>query len=215
MFAAVSNITLLDALEAAKWACAGAYVIATIGVTLGVYWEGAQFSKARQEFGNKVLIVSLAADTLFTIFVFGIDGWIGQIQRSEIITLENRVAARSLSDAQFADIAKRLAPLKGQQFHIVTYWKNPEALDISNRIYAALVKAGWLYDKPASSEFILGVDTGVTMLYDKRVPGNEKAASALVEALNANGIAAADDGQNPPTTEAINPKLTINVGIKP
>ena len=78
---------LLTALEYAKWLFAVAYILSTIGVIIGVYWEGEQFEKLKQQRGWRLLICSLALDTLFTILIFGTDGWISQIQRREIIAL--------------------------------------------------------------------------------------------------------------------------------
>jgi hypothetical protein len=214
----MSTNTLLNTLEMAKWFFVAAYVFSTIGVTIGVYWENEQFPKEKQHRGWILLICALAADTFFTIMVFGIEGWIGHIQRGEIIALETRLAARSLSDEQFTDIVARLKPLRGQHFDIVTYWTNPESLDVTNRIYNALIQAGWLFDKPERGEFMIGVQTGILVWLDDRSDdGAKQAAVSLVVALQANGIAAQFDArpQNHAPNEPIATKIVINVGIKP
>jgi hypothetical protein len=54
----------LDGLEITKWIFAAAYVFSTIGVAVGVYWENEKFEKAKQHRGWKLLIWSLAFDTL-------------------------------------------------------------------------------------------------------------------------------------------------------
>jgi hypothetical protein len=95
MFANLARTSLLDPLEWIKWVFVVAYVLSTIGVTVGVYWEGDQFEKTKQQRGWRLLILSLAADTLFTILIFATDGWISHIQRQEIIALEKRLAARA------------------------------------------------------------------------------------------------------------------------
>jgi hypothetical protein len=190
----------------------GGDVLATWMVAAGIIWDS---SPPVKHVAHRLVIWGVVLETLCSIALFTFDEGLSGAQQSKIIALETRLAARTLSDAQVDALAARLKPLNSQHFDIVTYWKNPESLNITNRIYAALIKAGWIYDKPPSGEFILGVQTGVTALYDKRAPGVEKAATAFLEGLKANGIDAADDGQNPPANEPINPKLTINVGIKP
>ena len=45
-------------------------------------------------------------------------------QNSQIIMLEKRLAARSLSDDQMAVIGKRLAKFAPQTFQNIPYWKN-------------------------------------------------------------------------------------------
>jgi hypothetical protein len=126
--------SLLHPLEYIKWLLATLYVLSTIGVTIGVYWEGEQFKKAKQQRGWRLLIWSLALDTLFTILIFGTDGWISQIQQREIIALETRLAARALSDEQATAIKKRLETFADQTFQIIPYWQNRESMAIANRI---------------------------------------------------------------------------------
>jgi hypothetical protein len=141
-------------------------------------------------------------------------------QQATIISLQNRLAARSLTDAQVVDIIEQLKPFAGQHFDIVTYWRNPESVAVTNRIYAALISAGWLYDKPPSGEFILGVETGVVVLYDNRSgEAVAKAVKAFVYALLTNDLYAAVDpqaeGAKIPESQPVSAKMTINVGIKP
>jgi len=213
----MSSPSLIEALDFAKFVFFVSYIAATIGVIIGVYWEGDQFDKAMQQRGWTLLVTSLALDTFFTILIFGTDGWIGHIQRNEIIALENRLAARSLSAAQSVALIERLKPFGGQEFDIVTYWKSPEALAFTNGIYDALIKSGWKYDKPASGEFLLGVQTGVLVWFDDRADAPvANAGKELVAALNASNFDAAVDDQ--PQTHAPNDpvtnKMIINVGIK-
>ncbi len=82
----------LNNLESAKWVFVVAYVVATIGVTIGVHWEGEHFAKPKQSLGHRLVVWSLAADTLFTILIFATDGWISQIQKSQIAEAVNRAA---------------------------------------------------------------------------------------------------------------------------
>jgi hypothetical protein len=66
MVATVSSVSLLDWLEYAKWFCVAVYVLSTIGVIVGVYWEGEHFDKAKQDKGWKLLLGSLSIDTFFS-----------------------------------------------------------------------------------------------------------------------------------------------------
>jgi hypothetical protein len=151
---------------------------------------------------------------LFTILIFGTDGWINQIQQSEIIALETRLAARTLSDAQVAEITKRLANFSDQTFQIIPYWKNPESMAIANRIADVLVNAGWKLDQPKSFTGLLGVITGVLVAVDKGASESaHRAAKELISALNDNQIEASEDDENNNPTPS--DKIYMNVGIKP
>jgi hypothetical protein len=69
---------------------------------------GRPLLKGKQQRGWVLLVGSLAVDTLFTILVFGADGWMNTIQRGEIIALEARLAPRSLLPKQQEEIANDL-----------------------------------------------------------------------------------------------------------
>lgn len=197
-----------------------ASIVASLAVWLGIVLEAERF----WSIPTMCVTFGVAIEAVCTILLFGFDEGISSAQRStistqrgEIITLERRLAARTLTDAQVNAIAKRLSQFKGQDFDIVTYWQNPESLSLSNRIYPALVGAGWKYDKPTNGEFLIGVQTGVIIWHDDRAPvGTILAATELVAALKANDIDAAPDatpqshGNEPMTT-----KIVVNVGIKP
>lgn len=211
------STSLIAPLEIAKIVFFAVYVAATIGVLVGVYWEGDQFPKEKQQRGWLLLVRSLAVDTLFTILVFGVDGWISAIQREEIIALEIRLAPRSLSDGQLSEIAKALAPFAGQEFDIVTFWDSKEPHDLTNRIYAALTSpiANWKYIKPQSGEFLLGGLEGTQIWAHPEADKQTKdAVNALIEALRKEGIATEAKEQNLTNNPKHN-KIVINVGTKP
>jgi hypothetical protein len=96
MLAATLSTVRVDQLEVAKWWLVGIYVLSTIGVIVGVYWEGHKFDSdaPKQERGWRLLLISLGAESLFGILIFASDGWINQIQRSEIISLEKMLMPR-------------------------------------------------------------------------------------------------------------------------
>jgi hypothetical protein len=193
-------------------------ILASFAVGAGIIFESPKYSAAAHQVALWLVIVGVVAEAACTICLFVFDEGISGAQQSKIIALENRLAARSLLDGQFSDVVKRLKQFNGQEFDILTYWKNPESLAITNRIYDALLKAGWKYDKPTNGEFILGVQTAVQVWWDDRSPvGTILAARELIAALVSNGIDAAMDDQ-PQTHAANEPIVThiqITVGIKP
>jgi hypothetical protein len=170
-------------------------VLATVCCIRGILWEVSGPLNVH-DFARKLVIWGVSFEAIFTIALFMFDEGISGVQqatierqRAEIISLERRLAARSLSDEQVADVAAQLKPFAGQHFDIVTYWRNPESLVIANRIYEALLKADWIYDKPPSGEFILGVETGVVVLYDNRSgDAVAKAVKAFVYSLLTNDL---------------------------
>jgi hypothetical protein len=107
----IFNTSLISPLEWLKFSFFVAYVVSTIGVAVGVYWEDIKFSPEKQQRGKKLLILSLASDTLFTVLVFGTDGWIGTIQRREIIALEERLAWREFLPEQHDKVVSLIAQL--------------------------------------------------------------------------------------------------------
>ena len=205
--------SLLHPLEYIKWILATLYALSTIGVTIGVYWEGEQFEKTKQQRGWRLLIWSLALDTLFTILIFGTDGWISQIQEREIIALETRLAARTLSDQQATAIKKRLEKFAGQTFQIIPYWQNRESMAIANRIANLLGDAGWKLHNPESFTTLVGVVTGVFVSADKGASEHaRRAARDLTSALNDNEIDATEEENDNPTPSN---EIHMKVGIKP
>src|SRR5579872_4350879 len=58
--------SLLGPLEITKWLLVAFFVASTVGVIVGVYWEGEGFAKDKQHRGWQVLLASLAAETAFS-----------------------------------------------------------------------------------------------------------------------------------------------------
>ena len=191
----------------------GGDVLATVVVGWGILWEAPEQPKHRHEIAKWFVILGIAFETVCSISLFLYDESISHQQQSKIIALEARLAARSLTDDQIAEMTAHLKPFAPQEFAVVTYPSDQEAVHISEQIRSVLVKAGWI-DKPYGG-VLIGVVAGVTPLFDNRTPSVELAAIALVDALNANHIDAASGGVGPPTNEPVNSRITIEVGIKP
>jgi hypothetical protein len=217
MATVLSNSALIFPLEIAKFAFFIVYIAATIGVVVGVYLEGDQFDKKTQQRGWRILLRSLAIDTLFTILIFGTDGWIGSIQRSEIIGLQKRLAARSLTDEQKMSIASRLKQFPPQTIQIIPYWQNKESLDIANAIAETLQKDGWTIHNPERYTALIGVIAGVYISVDKRASEAAKgAAKELARALNDNDVLTTEEeGENGPPNDPLTEQISMQVGIKP
>jgi hypothetical protein len=141
MLADISTGNLLDALEVAKWVFVTAYVFSTIGVTVGVYWESERFSKEKQHRGWRLLICSLAADTFFTIMVFGIEGWIGHIQRDEIIALELQIAPRQLTSEEENALIGLLEKYPGRTVRVSSYMQDIEGATVGAQLLRAVAAA--------------------------------------------------------------------------
>jgi hypothetical protein len=119
--------------------------------------------------------------------------------RTETQKIKQRMSDRQLTDNQVSQIADKLKPFTGQEFSIVT------PLDL----------AGWKYIKLERATFMMGGIEGVQVW---RHPNAEervqKAADALVAALNDTGVATVlklQSSENNP----IDNKLTLDVGTKP
>jgi hypothetical protein len=135
--------------------------------------------------------------------------------RTETKKIKQRLADRQLTNQQVAEIANKLKPFTGQEFSIVTYWEMREPLAFTNRVYGTLDLAGWKYIKLETATFMLGGIEGVQVW---RHPNAEervqKAADALVAALNDTGVATVLKLQNT-DNNPIDNKLTLDVGTKP
>ena len=127
--------------------------------------------------------------------------------------IEQRLADRTLTDAQVAAIAAKLKPFPGQQFEFVTYWDLKEAVNIGSRISVALAVAGWTFVPQKTWSAMTSRLAGV-VVYDQPNSSEttKEAAIALVSALNSEDISAELRAGN---DTKLNNKITIAVGEKP
>ncbi len=186
----------------------GIAIVASFAVATGIVLENPKWSLA-----NVLVVGGVAIEAVCTLLLFGFDEGISGKQQETIIALEERLAARKLSDAQVAAIAARLKPYSGQTFQIIPYWKNPESFAIANRLADTLKKADWKIDQPTSYTALVGVVTGIDIEIDAGETSEvREAAKALEDSLNANGLAATFDDtfKREPTSN----RIMISVGIK-
>ncbi len=89
--------------------------------------------------------------------------------------------------------------LLGQEYEVTAYWESPESLNIANRIHTALLNgAKWKYNPDGGKSQMLGGQIGVQIWnHPDADESTKRAAAALIEALNSEGIAAVARQQNP------------------
>jgi hypothetical protein len=122
-------------------------------------------------------------------------------------------APRSISEEQAEEIANALRKYPSQQFQIATFWDLKEPVELSKRLYAILLKAGWTYAKPEHPGIILGGLEGIHVFANPALPGTKAAGDALVTALNGAGLTADSNGKAAPDN-LVN-LINLNVGTKP
>ena len=188
-------------------------VAASFGVAGGIILESPKYSSAIHRVATWLVIGGVAIEALCMVSLFVFDEAISSAQQLKIISLEERLAARRLSDKQVSNMTDRLKPFAPQTFQIIPYWKNPESLYIANRIADVLIKAGWEIDNPKVFTTLVGVLTGVIVSTDKDAPPNiREARDELIAALKHNGVESYADEfiETPPSS-----RINMQVGIKP
>jgi hypothetical protein len=119
--------------------------MSTIGVIIGVYWEGDKFGKDKQHRGWLLLLCALAAETAFGIMIFLTDGWISEIQRHEIIALEKQIAPRKIDGSLFAKILRN-GPKPTSKVQLLYVREDPDSYQLALQIYWYMGSSGWECD---------------------------------------------------------------------
>jgi hypothetical protein len=169
------------------------------------------------------VFIGIVLEAICTLLLFGFDEGISSKQQStveaqqeKIIALETKLAARSFSSPQAADIAGRLKPFSPLTFQIIPYWDDKESFELANRIDVILENIGWKLENPTRFTMLAGVVAGVVVSVDKRASGNARnAAKELASALTANGVDAKEREEEDPTTNPPSERINMSVGIKP
>jgi hypothetical protein len=121
-----------------------------------------------------------------TIFLFVFDEGISSAQQSKILVLETRLAPRTLSDQEVAEIVAKLKRFGGQEFTIGTY--DGEAASLARRLRVILEKADWKWFDPTNQMMPLAGTIGIQVWAWSQ--GSRNAAGPLVDALNGKAIEA-------------------------
>jgi hypothetical protein len=211
----------ISIIEFSKWlAFVPAFVLATIAVVVGLYWESEKFIPTVQKRGKKLLLVALIIEAVSGGLTIGSDGIISQSQER---TVEQMLSHRILSREQREQISSTLAPYPAGDFFTFT---DPEdepwgfVMDIA----ATLTKSGWVWrpctnvingsfpmqpldGRPASCSTIAsGIEIHAS-------PDFEKLAGELADAIREPSVIGMDNVQvilNP----RLNNRLIIIVGSK-
>ncbi len=197
-----------DNLEYGRFALAVALVFANVAVWSGVYLEGDRFAESTKKIGWKILVIALAAEAAFAAILVVVDSEMSRRQKGEIIALETKLAPRTLSNEEAAQLAALLRQFGAQEFTIGSY--GGEAASLAGRLKAVLEKADWKWFDPEYQIVPLAGTIGIQVW--ARSHGSREAAKPLVDALNGKLLEATllPDQPNDPTNE----KIEIIVGSK-
>ncbi len=137
MFASLNSLTT-NHLESAKFIFNALFIIATLGVWVGVYLEKEKFSKSTQSRGWRLLVYCLGAETLLSGLIWQIDSEISRRQKDEIIALETKIAPRRLNALQCKEIMDSLASFAGRKARVATYVLDAEGSTLGAQIVVCL-----------------------------------------------------------------------------
>jgi len=147
-----------------------------------------------------------------------------QATQQELEETKRHLAWRTLSPQQQASIAAKLASLKGQEAAVGANPVTAEGVELATQIVSALKAAGWVAaPRQVMVEGPLGGVASGVIVRTTADPRSIAAASALVNALNAEGIVASQIGGLPfasppspgPHDALITYMVLVIVGDKP
>ena len=199
-------------------------VLASFAVGAGIIFESPDYPSLHR-IANKLVIAGVVVEAACTIVLFVFDEGISSAQQEKIISLESRLAARTLTVEQQHAITSAVSRFRDITFEISTYRHNTEAISLSKQILSSLDEAKWdfvdIYSEP------IGVVGGIFVVSNNSIcdekgacsedtpPVEQQAVTALVEALRGANLSAEGAAK---TALPVNPKrvaVMIQVGIKP
>jgi hypothetical protein len=205
----------------------GGDALATIVVGWGIIWEGPGQSAERHRIAARLVIVGIAAETIFSLGLFAFDESISHSQQDKIIALETKLAPRSLSALDIADIGKHLAAYAGQKYLGSVSAGVADGCPLWGQINAALSVARW-QRVPVSDTFSMGCDPRAesptfpnmgVIVFSQKAAGEATAhaAEALTKALSDKFVARHETVEYNTSGTAINDPavIVIEFGIKP
>jgi hypothetical protein len=120
------------------------------------------------------------------------------------VELEQKLSWRTLSAEQGNRVATTLLPFAGQQFDFETYSSEAECLNFENELYRVVLSGRWALDPNRKWSMLINLVVGIEVnVAESATKSSQDAATALTDALNAEGILAvhkaipAKDGPNP------------------
>jgi hypothetical protein len=160
-------------------------VLASFAVAAGIIFESPKYPASVHRVATWCVIVGVGIEAICTITLFVFDEGISGKQQEKIIALETKLAPRSLSDSEVAELAKILEPFSGQEFTIASYGGEPAQLWA--RIRGILEKARWKWFDPEMQILLLPGTVGI-QVWEYRDGTAREAAQTLVGALKAKDI---------------------------
>lgn len=131
----------------------------------------------------------------------------------EVEQLKGQLADRTLSDKQVEAIAGKLAKYAGQEYNVTAYWDSPESVGIANRVHLALQKAHWKFLPMTAWRGLMGGLVGIKIaVHPNADDPTLKAAQDLALALQAQGLEAKEEMENP--KDAKSNTISLSVGSK-
>jgi hypothetical protein len=178
-----------DQLEALRVGTIALYILASVAVILGVYWENEDFKKETRKKGWILLLLALGVETLLAIVIFVGDAEIIGHQRAEIIRL---TTPRNLSPDAVKRVAEKVCPFGPKQFDIVHVIFD-EILFV-NELQQVWNKCGWSSQGVENRDAAIAAASeivGMRVWYDLGHSEEFKgAAEAFASALRDENIAA-------------------------
>jgi hypothetical protein len=116
--------------------------LAAILAGFGIVWESKGGGEDFTKVAHATVLGSVVAETIFMLLLFASEEYTTGLQREKIISLETRLAPRSLTDDTKGKLASDLKSYAGQKFTFVVM-PSPEAITFMLQIGDLLEKAGW------------------------------------------------------------------------
>jgi hypothetical protein len=183
-------------------------VVASFAVGAGIIFEAPKYSEFVHRVAIGLIIAGVVIEAACTIFLFVFDEGISSAQQSKIIALETKLAPRTLSDSEVAEIAATLHRFSAPEFTIGSY--GGEAAALAARLRTLLEKAGWAWYERIFQMVPLAGTTGIQVW--ARSQSSRDAARPLVDALNGKFIEATLLPDRPDNPSEL--KIEIIVGSK-
>lgn len=207
-----------DELDCLKSAAFLVYSVATIGVVVGVGLEHKRFSDRVQQIGWKILVIALAIEVAFGVFIFAVDSEVSRRQEREILALEIALAPRQIEAKSRSTLERELAPLAGKRVLIGSYQLDVEAARLGNQLFDILKAAGMA---PNAAE-LMTIGGAPSIAMSVRVTGRDgPTVAALLKALADSGLRVSPENPFPSGLQKFGPPVSgefdahIFVGVKP
>ncbi len=207
-------------------------VLATVCCIRGILWEVSGPLNVH-DFARKLVIWGVSFEAIFTIALLMFDEGISGTQQSRIeaqqatiISLQNRLAARTLTSSQLRAVTDAVAQYGGIKFELGTYMHVPECVALTAQIGSALKNAKWdlvpINGEPFSVIAGVVVTANAYVCDDKGAncspntpPEEDEAAEALVKALEGAGIEASHLPKEALVGNPTRIAVAVYIGIKP